>query len=401
MATKQDDTTLDLPPVNSDFYNILEHLPPEERAVFQQMRDFLEQEVSPIANEYWLRDEFPMHLIPKLGAMGIVGASFKGYGCLGMSFLLECAITMEQARVDASFQTFYGVQVGLAMASIYHCGSEEQRNEWLPPMQRMELIGAFGLTEPEVGSGTARGMMTTCRREGDVWVLNGAKKWIGNATFADVIVVWARDETTNQVKGFLVRRGTPGLETKKIEGKIAFRSVQNGYVYLTNCRIAESDRLQNAESFAAPAHVLRLARAAVAWSSVGCAMGAYENALRYTRSRIQFGKPIANFQLVQHHLVQMLANITASQAMCLLVAQMELAGTMKDEHASLAKMFCTAKMRETVSWAREVLGGNGILVEHNVARFFSDAEAIYSVEGTYEMNTLIVGRAITGMSAFV
>lgn len=268
-------------------------------------------------------------------------------------------------------------------------------------MQKMEKIGCFGLTEPEVGSGTARGMMTTCKREGDTWVLNGKKKWIGNAPFADLHIIWARDEDSNQVKGFVIEKDTPGLRAKKIEGKIALRIVQNGYIYLENCRVPEENRLQQANTFGATAKVLRMTRAGVAWFAVGCSMGAYEHCLRYAQTRQQFGKEIGNFQMVQDLLVKMLGNITSTQTMCFRLSQMQDAGVMKDEHASLAKAFCTVRMRETVGWARELMGGNGILLENSVARFVADAEAIYSYEGTREMNTLIVGRSITGFSAFV
>jgi glutaryl-CoA dehydrogenase len=268
-------------------------------------------------------------------------------------------------------------------------------------MRRMEKIGAFGLTEPEVGSGASGGLTTTARREGDVWVLNGQKKWIGNATFADVTVIWARDEADQQVKGFLVEKGTPGFSAEKMEDKMALRVVQNALITLKDCRVAEANRLQNARSFRDTAAVLRMTRAGVAWQAVGCAMGAYEHALAYSRQRNQFGKPIASFQLVQDLLVRMLGNIVASECMAMRLSQMQDAGIMQDEHASLAKAFCTSKCRETVGYARELLAGNGILLENQVGRFVADAEAIYSYEGTREMNTLIVGRAITGLGAFV
>jgi glutaryl-CoA dehydrogenase len=287
------------------------------------------------------------------------------------------------------------------MVSIYLLGSEEQKQEWLPGMQQLNIIGAFGLTEPEVGSATAGGLTTTAKREGDTWVLNGQKKWIGNATFADVTIIWARDLDDNQVKGFLVRKDTPGFSVEKIHDKMALRIVQNGLITLNNCRVAESDRLQHASSFKDTAKVLKMTRAGVAWEAVGCARGAYENALDYTRQRKQFGKPIAAFQLIQGHLVEMLSNLTAMQTLCYRLSELQDAGQLKDEHASLAKVFCTLRTRDVVSRAREVMGGNGILLEYNVARFVADAEAIYSYEGTKEINSLIVGRAITGFSAFV
>jgi glutaryl-CoA dehydrogenase len=287
------------------------------------------------------------------------------------------------------------------MGSIYMLGSEAQKQEWLPAMQQLTKIGAFGLTEPEVGSAVAGGLTMEAKREGDAWVLNGQKKWIGNATFADVIIIWARDVDDDHVKGFLVRKDNPGLHVDKMENKMALRIVQNGLITLTNCEVPESDKLEHANTFKDTANVLRMTRAGVAWQAVGCARGAYENALAYTLKRKQFGKPIAAFQLVQNHLVEMLTNLTAMQTMVYRLSQLQMEDKITDEHASLAKVFCSLRTRDIVSKAREVMGGNGILLEHNVARFVADAEAIYSYEGTKEINTLIVGRAITGMSAFI
>ncbi len=390
-----------LPPANGDFYHISAILNEEDQTLLRRVGAFLESEVAPIINQYWIREEFPHQLVPGLADLGIAGLAYHGYGCPGKSALLDGFVTMELARADSSIATFFGVHSGLAMGSIYLCGSEEQKQQWLPPMARLEKIGAFGLTEPEVGSGASGGLTTTARREGDTWVLNGQKKWIGNATFSDVTVIWARDVADNQVKGFLVEKGTAGFRPEKIKNKIALRVVQNALITLEDCRVPEAHRLQKANSFKATAAVLRMTRAGVAWEAVGCARGAYELALKYAQEREQFGRPIGRFQLVQDLLVRMLGNITASACMVMRLSQMQDAGIMSDEHASLAKAFCTVKMRETVGYARELLAGNGILLDHQVGRFVADAEAIYSYEGTREMNTLIVGRAITGFSAFV
>ena len=390
-----------LPLAEGDFYQIISTISEEDQALVRRVRAFLEAEVTPIINHYWTREEFPHQLIPGLAALGIMGTSYHGYGCPGKSTLLDGMLMMELAAGDSSIATFRGVHSGLAMGSIYLCGSEEQKQQWLPPMARLEKIGAFGLTEPEVGSGASGGLTTTARREGDTWVLNGQKKWIGNATFSDVTVIWARDVADNQVKGFLVEKGTPGFKPEKLKDKIALRVVQNALITLEECRVPETSRLQNANTFRDTAAVLRMTRAGVAWEAVGCARGAYELALRYAQERQQFGRPIGRFQLVQDLLVRMLGNITASVCMVTRLSQMQDAGIMKDEHASLAKAFCTVRMRETVGYARELLAGNGILLEHHVGRFVADSEAIYSYEGTREMNTLIVGKAITGFSAFV
>lgn len=390
------------PPIDGDFYDLSHTLNAEERALQLKVRAFMENEVKPIANDYWQRAEFPYELIPKMAELNICGGTYKGYGCPGnITSVAEGFIAMEMARVDVSMSTFFGVQSGLAMGSIYMCGSEEQKQQWLPGMQKFTTIGAFGLTEPEVGSGAAGGLTTKAKRTGDTWTINGQKKWIGNAPFADVIIIWATDEDDNQVKGFLVRKDTPGLHVAKMEDKMALRTVQNGLITLTNCKIEEQDRLQLGNSFKDTAAVLRMTRAAVAWQAVGCARGAYEHALKYTLERKQFGRPIASFQLIQNHLVEMLTNLTAMQTMCHRLSQLQDMGQLTDEHASLAKVFCSLRTRDIVSKAREVMGGNGILLEHNVARFVADAEAIYSYEGTKEINTLIVGRAITGISAFV
>jgi glutaryl-CoA dehydrogenase len=390
-----------VPFTDGDFYDIGHTLSAEQRALQLKVRAFMEKEISPIVNEYWMKGEFPFEIIPKLAELNICGLTYKGYGCPAQSFLMEGIIAMEMARIDVSISTFFGVQSGLAMGSIYLLGSEEQKKEWLPQLQQLKKIGAFGLTEPEVGSAVAGGLTMKAKRIGDKWILNGQKKWIGNATFADVIIIWAQDVDDHHVKGFLVRKGSPGLHVERIEGKMALRIVQNGLITLTDCEVVESDRLQNANSFKDTAKVLQMTRAAVAWQAVGCARGAYENAIKYTLERKQFGRPIASFQLIQNHLVEMLSNLTAMQTMVHRLSQLQDNGQLTDEHASLAKVFCSLRTRDVVSHAREVMGGNGILIEHNVARFVADAEAIYSYEGTKEINTLIVGRAITGHSAFI
>src|ERR1700761_4716779 len=389
---------------SADFYGIEQLLDDAGRDAVRRTREFMTKEVEPVINDYWIRAEFPHELADGIARLGIAGVAYPGYGCPGGGPLLDGVLAMTIARSDPSMSTFMGVHSGLAMGSVYLCGSEEQKQRWLPEMARMEKIGAFGLTEPDVGSAVAGGLGTTARRDGDEWVLNGQKKWIGNATFADYIIIWARDVSERPdgpVKGFVVEKGTPGLSTTKIHDKIALRVVQNATITLDGVRVPEENRLQRAESFRQTAAVLRLTRAGVAWQAVGCAMGAYEHALAYAKERQQFGRPIAGFQLVQDLLVRMLGNITASATMCARLAQLQAEGAARDEHSALAKAFCTVRMRETVGYARELLGGNGILLEHQVGRFVADAEAIYSYEGTREINTLVVGRAITGLSAFV
>jgi glutaryl-CoA dehydrogenase len=330
----------------------------------------------------------------------------KRYADLGIagkegSSLLNGWIALEMAHADASMATFYGVHAGLAMGSIKTCGSVEQQERWLPAMAAFDQVGAFALTEPTGGSDVAAGLRTTARRDGDGWVLNGQKRWIGNATFADLVVVWARDVEDNQVKGFVVAGDAPGFTATKIENKIALRIVQNADIVLEGVRVPEADRLQNANSFKDTAKVLRQTRSGVAWQAAGVMLAAYEIALAYAKEREQFGKPIASFQLVQDLLVRMVGNVTGALGMCVRLAQLQDAGQYRDEHSALAKAYCTTRMREVVGWARELLAGNGIVLDYDIGRFVADAEALYSYEGTREINSLIVGRAVTGESAFV
>jgi glutaryl-CoA dehydrogenase len=382
--------------LDADFYDQQSLLTEDEREIVLRVRSFMEKEVAPIANEAWAKAEFPHRLVPGFAALDVAGLAGRGARSLLTGF-----VTMEMNRVDPSMATFFGVHTGLAMGSIARCGSDEQQDRWLPAMSRMEKIGAFGLTEPHGGSDVAAGLETTARRDGDAWVLNGAKRWIGNATFADLVIIWARDEEDDHVKGFVVGKGTPGFTATKIEHKIALRTVENADITLTDCRVPETDRLQRAGGFRDTADILRRTRGGVAWQAVGVMMGAYERALAYAKEREQFGRPIAKFQLVQDLLVRILGNLTSSMGMVVRLAQLQDSGVYRDEHSALAKAYCTVRMREAVGWSREILGGNGIVLDYDVGRFVADAEAIYSYEGTREMNTLITGRAITGLSAFV
>jgi len=395
-------TPKQLPPPNSDFYQLADVLTVEEKTIVKNVRTFMETKVQPIINKYWSDDAFPFELLPLIKELQVGGLGYEGYGCAGGSQKLFGFVAMELARVDASICTFFGVHSGLAMGSIYLDGSEEQKQKWLPPMARWEKIGCFGLTEPLVGSGTSGGLTTTAKREGDTWILNGQKRWIGNSPWCDISIIWARDVTDNQVKGFIIEnKTTPGFSVEKMEHKIALKVVQNGQITLKDVRVSEANRLQGGNSFRDTARVLRMTRYMVGWASTGIQMGAFENALKYAQERLQFGKPIASFQMVQDLLAKMLANVTACQCLMVRLAQMDDEGKLGDHHASLAKAFCTAKSRETVAWGRELLGGNGIIADYNVGRLFADAEALYSYEGTYQMQNLIVGKAITGLGAFV
>jgi glutaryl-CoA dehydrogenase len=390
------------PPVllAGDYFGYQHLLSDEEQALLLRLRSFLKDKAAPIVDEYWMRGEFPHQLIPGLADLDIVGIQREAAPGPTASRLLVGFVALELAHCDPSLNSFIAVQAGLAMGAIESGGDDEQRQRWLPAMAKLEKIGAFGLTEPHGGSDVAAGMETSARRDGDEWVLNGAKRWIGSATFADLVVIWARVADGDTIHGFVVERGTPGLETEKMEGKLGLRITQNAEITLTDCRVPEANRLQNVDSFSSISDVLALTRAGAAWACVGTMMAAYELALAYAGERCQFGRPIAGFQMIQDLLVAMLGNVTASLGMAVRLAQLQDGGDRSHAHSSLAKAFCSSRMREVVGWAREVLGGNGILIDRHVGRFFNDAEVLYSYEGTRQINSLIVGRDITGLSAF-
>lgn len=387
--------------LSSDFFGLEAGLADHEKAKLAELRSYLETEVKPVINDHWDRAEFPHDIIAGLSRVGVIGMAFPETWPFETTAVFRGWVALELARIDASVATYVGVQNGLAMGAIGVCGSPEQRAAWLPGLGTGEIVGAFGLTEPLSGSDSAQGLRTTAEKRGDTWVLNGAKRWIGNATFSDICIIWAKDVADKQVKGFIVPTNTPGYVATKIERKQSLRIVQNADIVLTDVVVPDSHKLVNANTFADTATVLRLTRGEVAWAAVGIAVGAYEAALAYSKERIQFGRPIASHQLIQDLLVKSLGNITSSLALVLETSRMQDAGTQRDEHAALAKAVATTRMRESVAWCREIFGGNGIVLDYDVARFFADAEALYSYEGTREMNTLIVGRAITGHAAFV
>ena len=390
-----------VPPDRGDFYDLLSLLPTEQRTLLADMRRYLESDVAPIIADHWERGEFPTAIVPALAKLNLAGSTFTGHGCAGYGELFHGLLMVELARIDPSLAIFFGGHDALGMGTIALCGSEEQKQRWLPSMARLEKIGAFALTEPDVGSDAARGLATTAHRDGDTWVLNGRKKWIGNATWSDLTVVWARDEDDGQVKGFVVERGTPGFTKEKMHGKTALRIMQNAQITLDGCRVPEADRLQDANSFADTASVLRATRLMVAWQAAGTGRGAFEHALAYATRRSQFGRPIARFQLVQDLLAGCWRTPRRpSRCACGSPSWRRRARCVKSRSRWPR---CTAPPppARTFGWAREVLGGNGVLLDHHVTRYTNDAEAIYSFEGTREINALIVGRALTGISAFV
>ena len=338
-------------------------------------------------------------LVPRLAELGIVGEDIEGYGCPAMSPLACGLIHMELHRGDGSLGTFLGVQAGLAMKSIAMLGSEEQKQRWLPAMARLEKIGAFALTEPTHGSDSVA-LETSARRDGGEWVVNGAKRWIGNGTIADVVVVWARSADDGRVKGFLVETSTPGYHASVIAGKGCARAVWQADIHFDGVRVPDENRLPKAETFKDTARVMTTTRATIAWAALGHAVAAYDAAVRYTAQREQFGRPLHSFQIVQDRLVKMLAEVTGMQLYCMQLARLASDGRLTDTIAGLAKLNNTRKARYVIAEARDLLGGNGILLENHVIRHMSDIEVLHTYEGTETMQTLIVGRDITGVSAF-
>jgi glutaryl-CoA dehydrogenase len=385
--------------LGTDYFLLREDLSASELDYLARTRRFVEEEVLPVINDYWERAEFPLDLSRRLGELGLVGDGLEGYGCPEMSPLAAGLINMELSRGDGSLGTFLGVQAGLAMRSIHMLGSEEQKQRWLPAMARVERLGAFALTEPEHGSDSVA-LGTTARREGDEYVIDGAKRWIGNGTVADVVVVWARDADDGQVKGFLVEPPTPGYEASVIERKASVRAIWNADIRLDGVRVPAANRLAGAESFKDAGRVLAATRVTCAYAALGHAVAAYDAALTYARAREQFGRPLASFQIVQEKLVRMLSEITAMQLYCLRVARLTEEERLSDTIAALAKLNNTTKAREVAAEARNLLGGNGILLDYHVMRHMADMEAIFTLEGTETIQTLIVGRDITGAGAF-
>ena len=382
----------------TDFHLIDELLTPAEREIRDRVRHFSDHEVVPIINHYWEEAEFPFELIPKLAKLGIAGGTTKGYGCPGLSPMATGLIGMELSRGDGSVSTFYGVHSSLAMGSINMLGSAAQKKRWLPAMAAFEKIGAFALTEPDHGSDSLL-LETSARQEGDHWVINGKKRWIGNGSFADVLVVWARDEENN-VGGFVVERPVKGLKSEVIKGKTAKRAVWQAELEFRNVQVPLENRLAHSRSFQDTGRVLTATRYGVAWEALGHSLACYEAALDYSKSRTQFGKPLAGFQLVQDKLASMLTEITAMQLICWRLSALAADGKLTPGMASMAKMNNAGKARWIAAQARDILGGNGILLENHVARHQADVEAVFTYEGTDSIQALIIGKEITGEQAF-
>ncbi|MGZ4273407.1 MAG: acyl-CoA dehydrogenase family protein [Solirubrobacteraceae bacterium] len=383
----------------ADYYRLDEQLTDAERTIRDRVRAFGEHEVLPVINDHWERAEFPFELVPKLAALEVAGTTIDGYGCPGMSRLAAGIVSRELARADGSLNTFFAVHSGLAMGSIALLGSDEQRARWLPPMARLELIGAFALTEPQHGSDSVS-LETAARRDGNAYVLNGAKRWIGNASFADLVIVWARDDE-GDVGAYVVEKGTSGFDASKvITGKMGKRAVWQAEIALTDVRVPAENRLAGAHTFDDAARVLDQTRGGAAWECVGHAMAGVEAAVAYAAERTQFGQPIAGFQLVQAKLATMVAETTAMQLICVQLARLQEQDAMTGPMASLAKLHNARKAKLVCSEARDILGGNGLLLDYHVARHLTDLEIVETYEGTDSVQSLLLGRDLTGLSAF-
>ncbi len=380
-----------------DFYQIDPLLSEEERMVRQTVREWVDEQLLPVIRDAWEKGEFPKKLIPQIAELGLLGATIQGYGCAGMNQVAYGLTMQELERGDSGVRSFASVQSGLVMYPIHAFGSEAQKDKYLPRLQRAEIIGCFGLTEPDFGSNPG-GMKTKAVRKGDGWVLNGTKMWITNADLADLAVVWAKVDET--VHGFIVERGMKGFATQEIKGKLSLRASDTGEILLRDCEVPEANRLPNTNGLKSALACLNQARYGIAWGAVGAAMGCYEEALDYSKQRVQFTKPIAGYQLVQRKLVEMLTEITKAQLLCLQLGRLKDEGKSTFVQVSLAKRNNVSQALEIARMARDILGGNGILNEYSAMRHMCNLETVYTYEGTHDIHTLVIGEHITGLPAY-
>ncbi|MDJ0324601.1 acyl-CoA dehydrogenase family protein [Cryobacterium sp. PH31-AA6] len=384
-------------PLDTDYYGVFADIPAADRAFWDRARGFAEETLDEV-NEAWDKAEYPLHLARKLGELDLLTDGVVGPGLTPMSPLAAGLVNMEISRGDGSMGTVVAVQGGLALRSIALFGSAEQKERWLVPLARAEKLGAFALTEPDHGSDSVA-LETTARRDGDEWVITGEKKWIGNGSVGDVTVVWARDDDGN-VRGFLVEQDNPGYHATTITGKGSLRAIHQARIVLEGARVPLDAVLPGTRTFKDASVVLFATRLGVAWSALGHATAVFEAALNYSTRRIQFGKPLAGFQLVQERLTMMLSQLTSMQLHCLRLAALDDAGTLRPIQASLAKYHNTRAAREIAAMARDMLGGNGILLENHVIRHLADIESLHTYEGTESVQSLLIGRDLTGISAF-
>ncbi len=380
-----------------DYFQVDDLLTPEEKILRGTVRKFVDDRVAGIIDGHYEKGTFPAELIPEIGALGLLGMDLKGYGCAGASHVEYGLACQELERGDSSLRSFMSVQTSLCMYPIYTFGSEEQKEQWLPRMAAGDKIGCFGLTEADHGSDPAR-MKTWAKRDGADWILNGSKLWITNGSMADVAIVWARTE--EGIQGFLVEKGTKGYETAAIERKLSLRASVTSGLTFDDVRIPDSQRLPHTAGLKSPLMCLSEARYGISWGAVGAAMDCYDRALRYARERVQYGKPIAGFQLTQGKLVDMLVEISKMQLLALRVGRLKDEGNCRYQQISLAKMNNVSEALKIARSARSILGAYGISLEYGIMRHMCNLESVYTYEGTHEIHTLILGRDITGSGAF-
>ena len=396
MATTEDASTVPLPFADADLMYVVDLLPPAERTRYLEIRDFLQSRVRAQSIEYWNREEFPFGLLAEMGKHGLGGLQTDG-----TSTLFKGLMYVEVARADVSLSALVGIHNELIVGMIDALGSEEQKQRWLPGLRAFTQLGAFALTEPEHGSDIAGGLATTARLENGEWVIDGAKRWIGAGTIADFALVWARDTADQQIKGFIVETDRPGYTATKISNKIGLRIMQNADIQLDGVRIPEANLLPGATDFTKANELLRDSRAWVGWQAAGIQLAAFDVARSYSLQRRQFGKELARFQLIQQQLAEILGNASASLALMAQLARIQEEGRLEMAQAAMAKATTTRLARASVALGRSLLGGNGISSDFEMGKLFGDAEILYTYEGSYEINSLIVARAVTGKSAFV
>jgi glutaryl-CoA dehydrogenase len=384
-------------PVPSDFLNLDRLLSEEERTMREDVHGFVHEKIKPNIRDWWEKAVFPREIVPEMGAQGLLGMHLSGYGCAGKSAVSYGLACMELEAGDSGLRTFVSVQGSLAMSAIHKFGSEEQKKEWLPRMARGEAIGCFGLTEPEAGSDPAS-MRTVARQDGSDWILSGRKRWIGMGTIAEVAVVWAR--TDDGIRGFLVPTDTPGFSAKDIVHKVSMRASVQSELHLEDCRLPSDAMLPEAKGLRGPFACLNEARYGIIWGAMGAARDCYECALEYSKNRIQFGKPIASFQLTQQKLVNMMLEINKGTMVALHIGRMKDEGQARPEHISFGKLNNVREAIEIAREARTILGGNGVTLEYPVIRHANNLESVRTYEGTDEVHTLVLGQAITGIPAF-
>lgn len=399
MTRRQKPTYDVVTPLDVDYLDAFGEATDEDRAHWDRARAY-GREVLERIDGHWDRAEYPLDLVARAGELDLLTDGLEVPGHAVMSPLAAGLVAMEISRADGSMAAAAAVQGGLVLRALVHCAGPEQKERYLEPVARGTLPGGFALTEPLHGSDSVS-LETSARPDGaGGWVLNGAKKWIGNGAAGGITIVWARDTEDGQVKGFVVEQSTPGYEAEVITGKGALRAIHQAEITLTDVRVGDDARLPGVARFKDAARVLVATRVNVGWSALGHATAMFEAALAYARQREQFGKPLGAHQMVQERLAQMLDEVTAMQTRCVAVARLQAAGRLRDEQASLLKYACTRGARRVAQIARDMLGGNGILLEHRVMRHFADVEALHTYEGTESVQALILGRDLTGMSAF-